>query len=303
MFVNYFGSKERSVDDWRFLLRKILPEFKIVGTRATPSPINGVIDIVWNTTEPIYHTTDAKYTLPNDIVKHARLEDQAVALAEMMGNRSTRAPIHSPSKILDIGCGTGIVTRQLGKAHPSAQVYGIDLSPVPVPAGAHAPNVEYIVGDVRKMITRLGSESTDFIYSRLLIMGMTDWPGYVRDMYSLLRPGGWVEMQEFSLDWYMHGSYCSQDWDWLRALFLAAEKKGYDLRAGRNVEAYMRQAGFVDIEMIEYRVPIGPWLEGPETKRIGEHAEREYGELYYHAIPKMLEGMGLAKEKVEELQK
>jgi len=70
------------------------------------------------------------------------------------------------------------------------------------------------------------------------------------------------------------------------------------LRCGRKLKDYMQQAGLVDVEVKEYRLPIGVWMVGerPETKRIGEHVAREYGMLYYHAIPKMLQGMGYTQE-------
>ncbi|KAL8658928.1 MAG: hypothetical protein Q9202_007361 [Teloschistes flavicans] len=256
--------------------------------------------------DPTYHTTDANYTLPNDAIEYARLEDQAIGLAEMMHNRFIHAPLQSPQSLVDVGCGTGIVTRQLGDAYPIAKVYGIDLSPVP--SGPKPPNVDYILGDVRQLLnkdSRLGSGSTDFVFSRLLVWGMTDWPSYVRDMAALLRPGGWVEMQDFALDWYLHGSYRSGEWEWLQALFAAADQKGWDPRCGKNIKGYMEQAGLIDVSVKEYRLPIGDWLvkERPETRRIGEHAAREYGMLYYHAIPKILQGMGYAEEKIEEFRR
>ncbi|KAL8675487.1 MAG: hypothetical protein Q9168_000188 [Polycauliona sp. 1 TL-2023] len=255
--------------------------------------------------DPTYHTSDANYVLPNDNIEHARLEDQAAGLNDMMDNRIIHAPLKAPSQIIDVGCGTGIVTRQLAAAYPTAHVYGIDLSPVPTLSDSGSrdpPNVEFLLGDVRASNSKLLPSSTDFIYSRLLIMGMTDWPGYVRDLVSLLRPGGWVEMQDFSLDWYLNGARCSQDWQWLEALFLAARQKGLDLRGGKNVQTYMRQAGLVDISVMEYRVPMGNWMKKPEKERIGKHAATEYGPMFYHAIPKMLQGLGYSEEKLEEFQ-
>ncbi|KAI4104261.1 MAG: hypothetical protein LQ339_003880 [Xanthoria mediterranea] len=254
--------------------------------------------------DPTYHTTDANYTLPNDDIEHARLEDQAIGLAEMMHNKLIHAPLQSPKSLVDVGCGTGIVTRQLGDAYPAAKVYGVDLSPVP--SGPKPPNVEYILGDVGQLLNndpRLAHGSADFVFSRLLLLGITDWAGYVRDVASLLRPGGWVEMQDLALEWYLHGTYCSGEWEWMQALFAAGEQKGWDLRCGRNIKGYMEQAGLVDVSVQEYRLPMGDWLarERPETRRIGQHAAREYGMLYYHAIPKMLQGMGYTEEKMEEL--
>lgn len=238
-------------------------------------------------------------------IEYARLEDQATSLALMMHNSFIHAPLSSHTRLLDIGCGTGTVTRQLGFTYPNASIYGIDLSPVP-PAQENPPaNVEYILGDFRQLVRsndlRLAPGSTDFVFSRLLVLGMTDWPGYLRDIASLLRPGGWAELQDFSLEWYLHGTLISGQWPWMRALSSAAERKGWDLNCGRNIKAYMSAAGLRDIEVKEYRLPMGDWLSGkkPGTKRIGEHAAREYGWLYYHAVPKMVQGMGFAEEEVE----
>lgn len=47
MFLTYFGSRERTVDDWSILLNKAHPRFKIRGSRAAPSQVNVVIDIIW----------------------------------------------------------------------------------------------------------------------------------------------------------------------------------------------------------------------------------------------------------------
>ncbi|KAL9617411.1 MAG: hypothetical protein Q9204_008486 [Flavoplaca sp. TL-2023a] len=255
--------------------------------------------------DPTYHTTNAEYTLPNDAVEYARLRDQAIGLDEMMHNKSVHAPLANPQQIVDVGCGTGIITRQLGEKYTNARVYGIDLSPVP--AGQTTPNVEFILGDVRKLIgshPRLAVESTDFVFSRLLVLGMTDWQGYVKDMMSIVRPGGWVEMQDLVIELYLHGSHCSGDWEWMKAIYTSADKKGLDLQCGKNIKRYMEEAGLEDIVVKEYRMPFGTWLAGerPETRTIGEHTAREYGMLYYHAIPKMLQGTGYTEERLEEFQ-
>lgn len=42
---------------------------------------------------------------------------------------------------------------------------------------------------------RLPFGTADFVFNRLLLCGMTDWPGYVRDGFKMVKSGGWVEMQ------------------------------------------------------------------------------------------------------------
>ena len=219
----------------------------------------------------------------------------------MMGT-TVHAPLTRPSLIIDVGCGTGITACQFGNLYPDAQVYGVDLSPVP--SHTKPTNIEYIQGDIRKLMKQdpvLRPNSLDFVFSRLLILGMTDWAGYVQDMASLLQPGGWIEMQDYDFVWYSHGKPVSQDWGWVQAVFKAAKKKGLDLNCGVNVEKYMKQAGLVDVQKREFRLPAGTWdvEKRPETRRIGEHSAREYPMLYYHAIPKMLMGMGYSAEEIE----
>lgn len=83
------------------------------------------------------------------------------------------APLYNPRRILDVGCGTGIVSCYLGRTFPEAEVYGIDLSPVPVihtkPANvffSHGimPDLAYSQDD-----PRFAHDSFDFVFSRLLL--------------------------------------------------------------------------------------------------------------------------------------
>lgn len=89
-------------------------------------------------------------------------------------------------------------------------------------------------------------------------------------------------MQDYDLVVYLNGNLCSSEWPWLSALRERAKIKGWDLDCGGNIKTYMQKAGFMDIEQKRYRVPFGSWLASdmPETRRIGEHAAREYGMLY-----------------------
>ncbi|KAL8655073.1 MAG: hypothetical protein Q9226_003190 [Calogaya cf. arnoldii] len=211
---------------------------------------------------PTYHSTNAAYTLPNDSIEQARLEDQAAAFAELMHNNVVHAPLTAPAHIIDIGCGTGIQSCELGTAFPSSQVYGVDLSPVPT--RTKPPNVEFVQGNVRQLISadpRFCAGSVDYVFARLLVLGMTDWQGYVNDVASLLKSGGWAEMQDYDVVWYRDGKVCSSEWSWLSALRKEAEKKGWDYDCGSNAQRYMERAGLVEIKA--GGVPCAVWdLDG-----------------------------------------
>ncbi|KAF7186388.1 Secondary metabolism regulator LAE1 [Pseudocercospora fuligena] len=154
--------------------------------------------------EPTYHNNkDAAYVLPNDSQEHVRLEEQARHLSAIMGNQIIHAPLKTDIKdarMLDVGCGTGIVTDHLGTRFPHAEVYGLDLSAVPQ-LRTRPPNVTFLQGNIvtdnpsqwlspgSTSPFRDGQDSSlfDLIFSRLLVCGLTNWPSYINKSFQLLK--------------------------------------------------------------------------------------------------------------------
>lgn len=233
-----------------------------------------------------------------------------------MKGKIIHATLESPTKILDVGCGTGIVTRHLGSIYPTASVYGIDISPVPPTTASDAipstpPNVGYIIGDIRKLAgedERLKAGNFDCIFQRLLICGMTQWQSYISQMTTLLRPGGWLEIHDYAEIWHnaKEGDrVVSRDWKWLKAVRRGADELGLDLDIGIHAESYMRKAGLVDVNVEKYIVPIGTWMadERPETRRIGVHQDRDLGGVFSGSIlPGITRKLGLGEAEMEELK-
>ncbi|KAL2258658.1 hypothetical protein VTK26DRAFT_7958 [Humicola hyalothermophila] len=175
---------------------------------------NDTAESTANTTRR-YHDTSSPYVFPNDGVEHARLNAQAAMLTELIGGRPFLAPIKTvtdASKIVDVGCGTGVATLQLASLFPYASVYGLDLSPVPEATLALAPaNVTWVKGNVLEAGTGapgteavdqvLAPGTVDYIFSRLLFTGMNDWPRYLATAARALKPGGMIECQELYCGW------------------------------------------------------------------------------------------------------
>ena len=128
---------------------------------------------------------------------------------------------------------------------------------------------------------------------------MTDWTGYVQDAFDILKPGCWCEMGDYVEDvlYEDEGKMARlprERWEWLKAIRDGGRRIGLDLDAGLTIKGYMEAAGFVDIKRWEYRVPYwrGALEEQPEARMWTEHSIGDKWGLYWHMLPKFLEGGG-----------
>ncbi|KAK8075679.1 hypothetical protein PG997_010342 [Apiospora hydei] len=103
------------------------------------------------------------------------------------------APIDdNPQKIIDLGTGTGIWAIEVGDLYPSAEVTGLDLSPIQpvwVP-----PNVKFLVDDVED--TWLNGDNIDFVHLRNMVPILSSPVALLKQVFDNLKPGGWVELQD-----------------------------------------------------------------------------------------------------------
>lgn len=241
------------------------------------------------------------------VLEHVRLDNQAMGLAELMKGNLVHATLRNPSKILDIGCGTGIVTRHLAQQYPTATVYGIDISDVPTRPDTPG-NITFINGDIQHLAgsdERLKDGTVDYIFQRLLVCGMTGWPAYIQQMTRLLRPGGYLEVHDFADIFYKNDHIISGDWKWLNAMRRGAAQLGLDLEVGLNARKYLTDAGLVDVQVVKYDVPLGTWMADakPETKRLGEHQAPDMAAVFSSSgLPNVTRDLGIGEEEMEALK-
>lgn len=95
-------------------------------------------------------------------------------------------------KVVDLGCGTGELTRQLADALPNSTVTGLDSSPQMLEkAAAHAgPNLRFVQGDQAGL-----SGEWDLIFSNAALHWTENHAELIVSLYQRLRPGGQIAVQ------------------------------------------------------------------------------------------------------------
>ena len=256
-----------------------------------------------------------------------RLDAQASAIVEMIGGFPCLAPIRSMtnvSKAVDVGCGTGVATVQIAQLFPSANVYGLDISPVPEEAQKMAPkNVTWAMGNVLDVETKeTGGNSQhkkddvmrrdifapgelDYIFGRMLFLGINDWKRYFSTAYHALRPGGIVEHQDLDWEFYRVGtSECLSDkWEWHKAVVAAAEKSGLSTHAGTGAASIMKGLGMEIVSAQSFEFSFVPSSKTPSSQAMGKYVQAKLLPQYPELLRKMLEAQGIDGDALEKLTK
>lgn len=95
-----------------------------------------------------------------------------------------------PRKILDIGCGTGYLTRKLAHHFEDAEVVGIDIAPGMIDVakkGENSTNLVFVLGDGEKL--SFGNKVFDLLVSNASLQWM-DFSQVLKEVKRVLSPGG-----------------------------------------------------------------------------------------------------------------
>jgi len=95
-------------------------------------------------------------------------------------------------KAIDLGCGTGELTRQLADKLPNSDVTGLDSSKEMLhkAASPSSPNLHFIQGDQSQL-----TDEWDLIFSNAALQWSENHTELIPSLYSRLKPGGQITVQ------------------------------------------------------------------------------------------------------------
>ncbi|KAH6984357.1 S-adenosyl-L-methionine-dependent methyltransferase [Ilyonectria sp. MPI-CAGE-AT-0026] len=269
-------------------------------SHASTSISSGVRDYAFENSRRYHSFQEGRYQFPNDEPEQEREDMKHAMIINLCNKKLHFAPLKNPQQVLDIGTGTGIWAVDMGDLYPEAQVLGIDLSPIQpswVP-----PNVRFVVDDAEAEWLH-PPETFDYIHIRHMTSSIRDWPKLVSQAYRVLKPGGWIELQELRFVLECDDGTVQDDNEVLN--FLNNIKKGLaafnvDLLGMRKNKQNVEEAGFVNVEEKVLKVPLGVWPRDPRMKTIGLYNRSViYDGLHGIAMGPLTRGLKWTPEEVE----
>ncbi len=162
-------------------------------------------------------------------------------------------------------------------------------------------------------------------HGRVLIGSVRDWPAYFAQCYMYVEPilhgvenpltepcslhshaksGGYVEAQEMDVEILTDDDSFPPDSairEWCRLGDEGAKNMGLQLRiSSSQLKQWMEEAGFVDVTVVEFKLPLGAW---PADKRLREAGSAEWLSMRDNLLGVTLriweKGLGRSYESLE----
>lgn len=155
------------------------------------------------------------------------------------------------SRVLDVGCGPGVLAAEVARRIPSGNVTGFDASADRLTEAQknfiRLGNAQAQAGEATAL--PFTDDSFDFIYCRFLLEYLREKERAVAEMARVCRPGGTVLLQDLDgqLLWHHPVDQALQA-DIERVLAVLGET-GFDPFAGRKLFAVARAIGLTDIQV------------------------------------------------------
>ena len=192
---------------------------------------------------------------------------QAQAIWPQEQTLFARYALSGPLHILDLGCGTGEITRRVADLYPQAHIVGIDilegnLALARRDSDVYGDRVRYEVGDAFAL--QYADASFDLVVCRHMSQAVPHFDKVLDEIGRVLRPGGWLHLlsedyamlrmpRHLSAELRLPGSWAapSRDFDpdrfWVDHALPFLESIGCDGRIGRHSPPLLEARGYTQL--------------------------------------------------------
>ena len=167
------------------------------------------------------------------------------------------APITNPTRILDIGSGTGRWVAEMAEEFAQADLIGVDLKLPEQGATPFSPNSHFQVSNALDGLP-FEDATFDFVHQRLLIFAVprVRWLPLVGEMVRVTRQGGWVELIEVNPSFRPMGPSTKRI---VELVAQASVQRELDPEVSQHMGTLLSTAGLKHIVTDTRVVPVGAW--------------------------------------------
>ena len=155
----------------------------------------------------------------------------------------------SGTSVLDLGCGPGTITADIGRRVAPGRVLGIDASAAVIEEARRdagcGPNVEFSVGDL--YVLDMDDHTFDVVHAHQVLQHLPDPVRALGEMKRVCKPGGLVAARDADYGgfrWYPDEPAIER---WLAVYHTIARRNAGEPDAGRFLLAWAHAAGFDDV--------------------------------------------------------
>ena len=181
-----------------------------------------------------------------------RLRQQAFVVAALELPRLAALGLNTATRILDMGCGPGFITRQIAAQCPKARVMGLDssrdlLKVAQASESADGQNLSFHHGNVYE--TGLDDNQFDFIYNRFVYQHLETPVKALNEAVRITQPGGRICIVDID-DTLLLIHPKMPALDTVRDMACQAKSRtGGDRNVGRKLAGFMARAGIGNIQV------------------------------------------------------
>jgi trans-aconitate methyltransferase len=199
-----------------------------------------------------------EWHMPIDDIEQERSWLNHQVFLHVLGGEASTVQLENPTHILDVGTGTGEWAIRMAETHPNCEVVGTDIAAI-AETRRVPMNVFFEIDDAEDWDR--SPNFYDLIHFRSMEGAFRDWKFLYDNVFYSLKPGGWVELQDFDTTnglgkFLEQFSRDSPIHTLMSDLMIAAEKSGRPRGSAHMDPRLFMDAGFVDVRKTEYLVPI-----------------------------------------------
>lgn len=159
--------------------------------------------------------------------------------------------IGANAQVLSVGCGPGVILREVCALGRSIRATGVDISDERVQEAKRKnrenPQANFVRGDAQAM--DFASNSFDFVYSRMLMEYLKDKESAVREMARVCKRGGTVLLQDLDGQLLWHYPEDPVVQATVEKVVRALGTTGFDPFVGRKLFSLAYKAGLKNINV------------------------------------------------------